>query len=191
MADLGAIAHSSPLTSYIYEYQTVVTFPTIIPAVLYDDGLQWLEIPPQTAFWSASSSAATFTGNIGNIQGVRQYPWWVIVEERGIFPNTSWTETTNPTAGGYVMFTVGEATGVPVTGQMVGTVKEEGVAVGGKRVMLFYRPTGKLISTALSAADGTFTFTGLEPGSNDYFIVSVNAEPLVYDAVVHDAVIAN
>lgn len=74
-------------------------------------------------------------------------------------------------------------------GSLAGVVKIAGVAVGGALVGLFHRPTMQLLQRAWTAADGSYSFKGLdreEPES--YFSVALDpatSEPFNFSGV-HD-----
>lgn len=75
--------------------------------------------------------------------------------------------------------------GTPLSGVISGTVKENGVAEPYAWVALYYRRSGQLIARQQASATGTFSFTGLEPGLNEYYVVALNDgfNALVYDIV--------
>jgi len=60
-----------------------------------------------------------------------------------------------------------------MTGHISGTVRDGGNPVENSLVQLFHKPTGSLIAYTYSAADGSFTFTGLNTSLvKEYFTVA-------------------
>lgn len=76
---------------------------------------------------------------------------------------------------------------IPVTGVISGTVKENGVALPNAQVALYYRVNGQLVARQRASATGTFSFSNLEPGVNDYYVVALDD---TFNALVFDAVAA-
>lgn len=74
---------------------------------------------------------------------------------------------------------------ITAAGTISGTVKENGVAKPYAFVALSYRKNGLLINTVKASATGTFSFSGLEVGVNDYYVVALDAgfNALIYDIV--------
>lgn len=92
---------------------------------------------------------------------------------------------------GYFLNTRLGKAGINVDGTISGVVKENGLPVSGKHVALYYRISLQLISTTESGIGGVYSFAGLETGSSEYFIVSLNDKPLQFDAVIHDTIMAS
>ena len=57
-------------------------------------------------------------------------------------------------------------------GQLYGHTKDAGAPVQSAFVSLFYGPRKIFIRTVLSAADGSFSFVGLDRSDSNYFIVA-------------------
>jgi hypothetical protein len=111
-------------------------------------------------------------------------PYWA-VDHRGYFQNS--------TLGASLAQTPNTPTvGIPVNGSISGRTKVLGVVAGNKKVRLYYRPTGKEIAEQYSdPITGIYTFTGLEPGVNKYFVAAFdndNADAITCDAMIHDAI---
>ena len=53
---------------------------------------------------------------------------------------------------------------LPRSGRIAGMVQVDGAAMGGKRVVLLYRDTLKIVDATLSQSNGRFEFTELYPG---------------------------
>lgn len=131
-----------------------------------------------SSIWANSNTAAGIS-NLPIPLYARPLPTWAL-DYRGYFPNPYYSSG----AFTYTYPTVG----IPVSGSISGQVQENGTAVTGRRVLLYYRPTGQLINQTVSNAYGNYTFTGLEPSTSNYFVVGLNLLPLSYDAVIHDTV---
>lgn len=56
-------------------------------------------------------------------------------------------------------------------GSITGTVQENGVAVKGALITLHWRSSMACIGRTWSAADGSFSFTNLDPGLSGYVII--------------------
>lgn len=75
------------------------------------------------------------------------------------------------------------------TAYFSGVVKNNGSAVAGAKVGVYYRKSMELIERTLTKADGTFSFTGYSPNSNDYFVLALDPnESTTYNAMVFDRV---
>jgi hypothetical protein len=70
-------------------------------------------------------------------------------------------------------------------GSISGTVKEGGVAKPNARVSLYSRASGMLISRQQASSTGTFSFTGLEAGLDEYTVVAWDD---AFNALVFDTV---
>ena len=75
------------------------------------------------------------------------------------------------------VFSLPDAPAGPATvdssGKIYGTVLMEGVLTKGVRVSLYSRDTGRLLYHSSTAADGSFTFKGLNSNlSEGYFVVA-------------------
>ncbi len=77
-----------------------------------------------------------------------------------------------------------------LSGHFSGVVTQEGTPVAGHRVVLFWREPLKVVKQVLSAADGSFSFTELIPGIDNYFIVVLDKaggplqNSLIFDKLV-------
>lgn len=80
------------------------------------------------------------------------------------------------------------ATFLSANGAISGTVTENGTPVSHAAVRLYYRQTGQLISSAWSAADGTFSFSELESGdSAGYYVIAFDPDGgMQHNAIVFD-----
>lgn len=92
---------------------------------------------------------------------------------------------------GYFVNTILGKAGININGTISGVVQENGLPVSGKRIALYYRISLTLISTTESGIGGVYSFSGLETGSSEYFIISLNDKPLQFDAVIHDTITAS
>lgn len=79
------------------------------------------------------------------------------------------------------------AASVDSNGTLSGAVKEAGVAVPYAVVRLYYRPNGILIDQALCDASGLFSFSGIEEGVSDYYVIALDPDGgTQYNAVIFD-----
>lgn len=76
----------------------------------------------------------------------------------------------------------------PNNGSLSGTVGELGPGLSRCFVRCYYRPTGQLIKTVLTAADGTFNVDGLDPTDTaGYFAVAFDpVGGTQYNALIFD-----
>lgn len=167
MADAGSIAVTD---NYRIEY------PTLLPSINTITASA-VQVTPQRLNSQIPGSWGSSTTVIApslayNTSYTRVLPTWAF-DVRNYFPNT-----------------LTPSIGVNVSGSITGTVKENGNPVAGKLVGLYYRPSMQLIMSLRSGVAGAYSFTGLEPGSTDYFIIAINNKPLQFDAVVHDTITA-
>ena len=82
---------------------------------------------------------------------------------------------------------LGDARNLTKSAQLSGTVLEGVAALGSVMVRLYHRKSGQLINGTRTAADGTFSFTGLVAASEEYFVVAFDPDGGVnYNAVVLD-----
>jgi hypothetical protein len=173
MAALGAIG---TMVQYGV-FQPMVVAPA--PATVTADSKQFLFKSALTSsIWSNSGTTAGIS-NLPIPLYARPLPTWTI-DYRGYFPNPYYSSG----AFTYAYPTVG----IPVSGSISGQVQENGTAVVGRKVLLYYRTTGQLINQTVSDSSGNYTFTGLEPSTSNYFVVGLNLLPLSYDAVIHDTI---
>lgn len=193
MAEFGPIAKISPDSAFIF-----VSIPGVAPVITplgLVNTLDYRALAGNTWYSSGTSAGAIVTKTLYK----RLIPIWAI-DYRGMFPNT-----TNPSLWqGNNDAGIGQSSGAPnntnpagyqapspgisIDGTIAGQVQENGVPVVGRTVFLYYRPTGRLITQTKSDSSGNYSFTGLEPGVNKYFVVAINLEPLQFDAVVHDTI---
>lgn len=192
--------------------QTIL-YPVTSPAASFAGSLNPATVIQATAFrhhviigdtWLSTAVAPAQEYERALTSFARMVPTWAL-DYRGLFANTNaYTATTVFTAGYPIQSNNNANTswntfsevdgniaqwpqaGISILGQLRGQVQEEGVAVAGRSVALYFRPTMQLIAQLKSDATGHFAFTGLEPGRPDYIIVGVNVLPLVYDGVIHD-----
>jgi hypothetical protein len=80
---------------------------------------------------------------------------------------------------------------VDVLGSLSGTVTISGVPLQNCLVLLGYRPTGYIIKTTRTAANGTYSFTGLDRtaiSDNSYYVVAVdpNGNATQYNSLIWD-----
>ena len=77
----------------------------------------------------------------------------------------------------------------PVDGVISGTVEEVGSGIVAK-VRLYYRLNGALIREVISAADGTFSFDGLDKtDTGGYYVLAIDPEGgTQYNIIVFDRV---
>lgn len=178
MATFGSIARLPP-TDQFYPIATALS-PIAVSTKTTPVRFQFAT----GATWASSGASATLaTVAVVSTFGSRRIPTWAF-DYRGLFPNTT-------PSGNSALFNLSFPTiGIPITGSIQGQVQENGVAVANRRVFLYYRPTGQLISQTMSDTSGNYSFTSLEPGVNKYYIVGLNVLPLQYDAVVHDTISA-
>lgn len=170
MADFGQIVSTVP-TQWYNQMVTSPTFaslstvyvntPIALHQVIINQPLNYIASPEADISPSVVDSLTSST---------RIIPIWAY-DSRGYFPNTSVSQV-----------------GVSITGTISGQIQEDGTPVSGKHVYLFYRPLNRLIIHTISDSNGNYTFTGLEPNSNQYYVVSLNNLPLSYDAVIHDTI---
>lgn len=64
----------------------------------------------------------------------------------------------------------------PGVGAIFGIVSEEGVAKPSSPVFLYDRTTGYLVAKTYTANDGGFVFNGLNPDTNDYYVVATDED---------------
>lgn len=76
-----------------------------------------------------------------------------------------------------------------VAGVISGTVKQNGVALPNAWVALYYRKNGQLIARQQADAVGVFSFSDLETGLSDYYVVALDDNP-TFNALIFDTVAA-
>lgn len=178
MANFGAIGRVSTHEQF-YAVSTVLS-PVAVETVTTPARYQFVP----ASLWMTGGAAATLNNTFGTYSGwTRRLPTWAL-DYRGYFQNNTPSGFSNLLNLGY------PTSGIPVTGTIQGQVQENGVAVAGRRVFLNYRLTGQPIAQTVSDSSGNYSFSGLEPGVNKYYVTSLNVLPLQYDAVVHDTISA-
>lgn len=91
-------------------------------------------------------------------------------------PLPVWTYTTNA-----ALLTT------PVSGVLSGVVTEGATPVAYATVRLYWRLTGDLIAQARCTSSGTFSFTQLDPTTNNYYVIALDPDPGVqYNALIFD-----
>lgn len=172
-------------------------------------GINILVIPAGSAATGAvllSNPAWTVPGwagrayNLGYGQTIlsgfaRQMPWWLYDLGQGPFINDS-PASTNMTQNGTAAFLT-ITSGWPlvdVLGTLSGTVTVASVPQAGVKVLLGHRLSGQIIKTTRSAADGTFSFTGLDRNvgtDSSYYALAIDPNGLgtQYDALIWDRLI--
>lgn len=79
------------------------------------------------------------------------------------------------------------AAAIDTTGTLSGLVTEGGTGVPFCVVRLYYRPTGQMIAQTHSDSGGLFTFTGLQVGVADYYVLALDPDGgTQYNAVIFD-----
>jgi hypothetical protein len=81
--------------------------------------------------------------------------------------------------------TAGSTLNTSMAGVISGTVKQNGVALPNALVALYYRRNGQLIARQQASVAGTFSFSNLEVGLSDYYVVALDAgfNALIYDTI--------
>jgi hypothetical protein len=93
----------------------------------------------------------------------------------------------------YVVFWDGVASlSTDSTGSLSGVVEEAATPLSRCMVRVYYRPTGTLIRSAVTEADGSFELPGLNPGDvQNYFVVAFDpAGGTQYNALIFDRLTA-
>lgn len=61
-----------------------------------------------------------------------------------------------------------------LSGTLVGSITESGTPIPNAVVHLYFRTSGVLIGRTFSAADGSYSFSGLDPTTSQYYVVALD-----------------
>lgn len=102
-------------------------------------------------------------------------------------------KTATPNRRTYVVFWDGLVSVTKSTvGALSGVVEESAVPLSRCMVRVYYRPSGQLIRSVLTAANGSFTVPGLDPtDTQNYFAIAFDpAGGTQYNAIIFDRLTA-
>jgi hypothetical protein len=124
----------------------------------------------------------------------RPFPFWLYDSGVGPTTNSQMVSTNLAQAGSTPMSVLGGWCNTDVLGTLSGTFKINTVPVYRGLVMLGYRPSGQIIKTTRTAADGSFSFSGLDRTvtvDNGYFAIAIDPNGLgtQYDSQILDRLI--
>lgn len=74
---------------------------------------------------------------------------------------------------------------IPVNGAISGTVVVSGAPVSYCIVRLYWRPTGQLIEQTKADIFGAFSFSDLNPDSNNYYVLAITDD---HNAIIFDTI---
>jgi hypothetical protein len=76
----------------------------------------------------------------------------------------------------------------PGNGAILGVVSEDGIVKPGAPVDLYDRTTGMLVTRQFARDDGSFAFSGLNPNTSDYRVVTQDEDEPFKEALVRDRI---
>jgi hypothetical protein len=123
---------------------------------------------------------------------MRPIPTWLVDFGVGVDSSAGGSVNITQRTGGYAQLSSDYGLlSVDVLGSLSGTVTISGVPLQNCLVLLGYRPIGCVIKTTRTAANGTYSFTGLDRtaiSDNSYYVVAVdpNGNATQYNSLIWD-----